>query len=151
QISNREPIDPFRRNCFAFTGRSPRAMSRGLATRHSPRVTAFLIVTPRIELTATLTKQSLSPNSNRYKSGSFYPPRKRLSHPRFVSGKAIFLFASLCRGCAGTREALRHSLLRRPSGGATLTLPHPPSNLLSSCSVRAFAGVHSRLNSSHGH
>jgi len=74
-----------------------------------------LIDTPRLEINASATKQSLAHTSNRYKNASFSPAFR--SAPVSVT------------------PGLR---------GQTLTLPHPPSNLLSSCSVRGFAGAHSR-------
>jgi len=100
-----------------------------------------LIVTPRLEFLATPTKQSLRPNSNRYKTRFLRSPWRT----RFLRHGCINQLL------AGSSRVTRHPPLissvplwpiRSPRRTA-LTLPHPHSNLAASCFVRAFAGEHS--------
>ena len=126
------------RKYFAVLGRA-----FSICSSLEPPASSFqtLIVTPRLEFPATPTKQSLRPNSNRYKTPFLRSPwRTRL----------------LRHGCinqllAGSSRVARHPPLissvplwpiRSPRRTA-LTPPHPHSNLAAPCFVRAFADEHS--------
>ena len=75
-----------------------------LVTDHSPLITGFLIGTPRLEFSATPTKQSSDPISNRDTLGVLRPPRQEASRVRNDYSNA-----------------------RRPSGFATTKRRFPPA------------------------
>jgi hypothetical protein len=121
-------------SAFAFpSGLEPQASS---LQNPWPPCDGRLIDTPRLEFRANPTKQSLSPNSNRYKMGILRPGRMR--------GSGVLTPAARQCACSGSScESPCDSAPPRPSSRATLTLPEPHSNLPASCFVRGFAGEHS--------